>query len=141
MAAAKATIASDGPEDPSRRRLVAGLAAAGVVLPGVGAAAEESEMLSLYRRYCALDAEAAADRRLSEEEREVRFWAEMDRVEARMMALPSTSAADLAAKMLVAHGHGDHTCLPESDPAWREALALVGADRRLVARGSWWVGP
>lgn len=49
-----------------------------------------------------------------------------DRIEAEMMALPSTCAADVAAKMLVAHRDGEMSCLFFDDPVWVEARELTG---------------
>ncbi|MBJ2151753.1 hypothetical protein [Paracoccus sp. IB05] len=39
------------------------------------------------------------------------FFRERDQVEDAIMAIPPTTAQDMAAKTLVSHCHGDFTCL------------------------------
>lgn len=49
-----------------------------------------------------------------------------DAIEAEIMTLPSTCAADMAAKMIVAHSGGEQSCLPADAPVWIEAHKLAG---------------
>lgn len=51
--------------------------------------------------------------------------ARLNDIEGRILALPSTSAADMAAKFLAHSGHGDYI-IEANSPFWKEALALVG---------------
>lgn len=116
----------------SRRTLLSALPASGaaVALP---AAAEtgETEILRLFRQHSQImetaenhvcDARSAAGK---DQEMESLFWQNTDRIEAEMMALESTCAADVAAKMLVSHNHG-HSSLHEDHPLWVEARRLTG---------------
>lgn len=64
---------------------------------------------------------------IEDEELERLFFHRTDRLEAEIMALPSTCAADFAAKMIVAHCDGEFSCLSWDDPVWLEARRLVGA--------------
>lgn len=57
------------------------------------------------------------------------FYNERDRIEDTMVALPSTCAADFAAKMLATHCDGDFSCLPSDDPVWIEARRLTSRQR------------
>lgn len=50
----------------------------------------------------------------------------LSEIEDRMMLEPSQTPKDMAIKMLVGHGFGDHSCLPFDGPAWAEARALIG---------------
>lgn len=55
------------------------------------------------------------------------FYRHIERLEAEMMVQPSTCAADLAAKMIIAHCDGELTCLSWDDPLWMEARQLTGS--------------
>jgi hypothetical protein len=90
----------------------------------------QTEVLRLFHRYQAIKAAANAHipkaRGKGEDAEMMRlFWRHADKIEDRMMALPSTSAAALAAKMIVAHCDGDFSCLSLDDPVWVEARALT----------------
>lgn len=50
----------------------------------------------------------------------------VNRIEAKIMAMPSITASDFAIKMLVMHCDGDLSCLPQDDPVWQEARLLAG---------------
>ncbi|MCE8418981.1 hypothetical protein LZ190_09725 [Rhodovulum sulfidophilum] len=83
---------------------------------------DETEILSLFRRHRVLRdaAEICSDK-------DGPFLdCLVDQVEDEMMALPCGCAADLAAKMIVAHCDGAFSCLPWDDPVWIEARRLTG---------------
>src|SRR5690606_33627041 len=65
------------------------------------------------------------DPETADETMETLFYHRLDAIEAEMMALPSTCAADVAAKMLVAMSDGDCSVDPD-DPVWVEARELTG---------------
>ena len=92
------------------------------MLPPPASAPVESPILDRYRRWIALDAVNIAD--LSEEaERD--YWRERDALEDEIAELHPETAADFAAKMLVAHCMGIFN-LAANAPVWLEAYALVG---------------
>lgn len=92
------------------------------------AAPGDSEVMTLYRQIVSLrrEMEAFPTEGLTEEDLDRLFYDRLDAIEEQLMKLPSTSAADLAAKMLVAHCFGVFSCLHEDAPVWTEAWALVG---------------
>ena len=105
-------------------------------LPSVStiAARQGARVMDLYRRFQDISAAAAAyegDPDSDESPDDVLdrlFYDERDRIEDEMMAIPSVTAQDMAAKMLVAHRGGELTCLKFEDaPVWAEARALVEA--------------
>ena len=49
-----------------------------------------------------------------------------DAIEDQMVSLPSSCAADMAAKMIVRHVDGELSCLGGDDPVWLEARKLTG---------------
>jgi len=115
----------------SRRTLLTALPATGVAL-ALPAAAEtgQTEILRLFHRHQAIKETArthvcTATGKGEDDELEFLFYRHTDRLESEMMALPSTCAADMAAKMIVAHCDGDFSCLPYDDPVWIEARALT----------------
>ncbi len=80
----------------------------------------ETPIMCLYRQHKALyfAPECAP-------EDEDRLIEAIDRLETAAMAAPTTCLADLAAKFLISHGHGGHSCLGEDSPFMIEARALV----------------
>jgi len=117
----------------SRRTILAALPATGATLALPAAANPgKTEILRLFHRYRAIREAAkthvcTAIGKGQDDEMESLFWRRTDRLVAEMMALPSTCAADMAAKMIVAHCDGDFTCLSYDDPAWLEARQLTGS--------------
>lgn len=115
----------------NRRSLLIAAPAAGVALVAGQAVAGESEIIRLYRRIEELSAAAmshnsATEGRALDEELDALFYAERDRPEEQMMAIPSTSAADFAAKAIIGTGKGGF-CEPwETGALWVEARALIG---------------
>ncbi|MCW1931735.1 hypothetical protein [Pararhodobacter zhoushanensis] len=93
---------------------------------GADAKPGESEILRLYRAYIALTDAADTHPSLDDDELDRLFYFERDAIEDRLISIPSTCAADLAAKMLVAHNFGDFSCLYDCSPVWNEARALLG---------------
>lgn len=93
----------------------------------------DTPILALFRRHRAIEEAAcrhvsAATGRAEDEEMERLFYGRMFGIEQEIMARPSTSAADMAVKMLIAHGDGDCSCLHSGHPVWVEARRLVGID-------------
>ena len=88
----------------------------------------DSEIMTLFRQLVSLrrEMEAFPTEGLTDEDLDRLFFDPMDAIEDQLMKLPSTSAADLAAKMLVAHCFGVFSCLYGDAPVWTEAWALVG---------------
>ncbi|MCB1468095.1 MAG: hypothetical protein KDK08_13350 [Rhizobiaceae bacterium] len=92
------------------------------------AAAAETPVMRLYRRYVALsDAASAHISTTADEDAELDrlFYNERDRIENEMFALPSQTPQDMAAKMLVVHSHGEQSCLDFDGMYRAEARALV----------------
>lgn len=117
----------------SRRTLLTMLPASGVAL-ALPAAADpgQTEILRLFHRHqkiklAARDHVCTATGKGEDEELERLFYRHTDKLEDDMMALPSTCAADLAAKMIVAHCDGDFSCLSWDDPVWIEARRITAA--------------
>ncbi|WP_283176825.1 hypothetical protein [Gemmobacter sp. 24YEA27] len=95
----------------------------------------ETPIMALHRRYVDINDAARAyvhDEISGEGEGDAverLFFREWDRVEDAITAIPPTTAQDMTAKTLVAHCHGDFTCLNyDTSPFWAEARALVGGD-------------
>lgn len=119
--------------NPSRRHVVAAVAAVAVSAGGGSAVAGETHILRLFREHQVLRAASKAyvytgDPDDEDETMETLFYRHADLIEAEMMALPSTCAAYVAAKMLVAHGAPslELSCLHSDDPVWVEARELTG---------------
>lgn len=114
-----------------KRRDMLAIGAAALTLPVTGTAAlsePESQIMVLYRRYCAITEAARAHPSENDAELDALFYDERDMIEDQLARIPAVSAQDMAAKMLVAHCHGDFTCLDyHNDPIWVETRALVCA--------------
>ena len=119
----------------NRRSLLAILPAAAVgAVPAAAVAEADTRILKLFRQYeeirlaaesyvCVTDDEDA--------EVEAKFWRRADQIEAEMMALPCTCAADFAAKVIVDTARGALFSGWETGALWIEARALVaGRSRR-----------
>lgn len=93
-----------------------------------------TQILRLYHEHQSLKAastvycDANLDDPNLDEKMEELFFEKTDALEDELMALPSTCAADLAAKMLLAHRGGEDSLIHLDDPAWVEALALVNGE-------------
>ncbi|RHZ91862.1 hypothetical protein D1122_20635 [Cereibacter sphaeroides] len=89
--------------------------------------AEETAIMALYRRFCALGAAAAAHPSMDDQELDRLFYIEQGEIEDAIMAAPTTTALDLAVKMLVAYDHGEIDCLShDRHPLWIEVRTMVG---------------
>lgn len=84
----------------------------------------ETEILKLYRLHKQITESATL---LDDEESAEAAFLKASGIADRMYALPSTCAADMAAKMIVAHCYGSYSGLEENDPVWKEARELVEA--------------
>ena len=104
----------------SRRSL---LAAPLALLPSNTSARTESEILRLFYQHERLREQLNAE---NEEAAEDRIIKEMQAVGRRMMALPSTTAADFAAKAIVNSARGSLFPDWESGKLWIEARNLTG---------------
>lgn len=115
----------------SRRTLLIALPASGAALTLPAAAQpDETEIMCLFRKHQEIMAAArvhvcAATGMDEDDELENLFFRHANRIEDDMMALPSTCAADMAAKMIVAHGSGDLSCVPWDDSVWIEARQIT----------------
>lgn len=90
----------------------------------------ETPVLRLYRqimdiREAAKTYEPKADGKAAEDEVDRLFWAPAAKLERQMMALPSTCAADFAAKAIVDSAEGGALTDWETGAFWREARSLV----------------
>lgn len=88
--------------------------------------AEDTEILRLYRRHRDLFAAAAAEGRISNEALDRLYYREADAIRDRIAELPSTCAADFAAKLIVAAVGGHEMLDWDHGAIWREARALTG---------------
>lgn len=91
----------------------------------------ETEILRLFREHEAiLDAagkhDCAATGKDEAAELELLFYQHSDKIEAEMMALPCTCAADFAAKMIVDTVRGGTFSDWEKGAIWQEARTLTG---------------
>ena len=87
-----------------------------------------TEILRLFHQHQEIRAAAQAHIcATSDEDEEMArlFHRRTDRLKVEMMALPSTCAADLAAKMIVAHSDGEFSDLASDDPVWIEARRIT----------------
>jgi hypothetical protein len=127
----KDPVCGNGPA-LSRRALLSALPASGLALavtPPAEAEEQESEILHMFRRHQSILEKARlhtfqaiyAD---EDQELEQLFYRHTDRLEADMIALPSRSAADMAAKFLVATNGGE-CILSVADPVFAEARRLT----------------
>lgn len=96
-------------------------------LPAV-ASTSDTPILRMSREIRAIRAEANAYvlanvETLTDEDVEALFYRRIDAIEDEMMATRSTCAADMAAKMLIAHRDGESSCLGRDHPVWMEACA------------------
>jgi len=133
MAVAKPITTSGPQEGINRRNILMALPFAGAALamPVLVKAHEgESPIMCLFRQHRTI--KVAAGNHVCtatgpHEDREMHdlFGAHTLRIEAEMMALPTTCAADMAAKMLVAHCDGEFSLLELDNPVWVEARALM----------------
>lgn len=117
--------------DTTRRGLLRSLPALGAIVAAPSAFAEQAHshdtaILALFRRRRALVDAAEAHSSQDDEELEALFYREADAIEEQMMSMPCTSAADFAAKFIVASGCG--TIAPDwlTDPVCAEARLLTG---------------
>ncbi len=88
----------------------------------------ETPIIHLFRIHEQILNEANAYQPTSENEdveMEELFWNFKDQIEGEMMRRPCTSAADMAAKLLVSHVDGAFSSLSEDHPIWEEARNLV----------------
>lgn len=95
---------------------------------GIGRDAADTPILVLYRRYVALTDQAAAHVcASSDEEAELDriFYQERDQIEDAMMAMPSSCAADFAAKVMVDTCEGSIFSDTERGALWVEARQLI----------------
>lgn len=119
----------------NRRDLLTAAPAAGLSALMVGAveASPASPIMTIFHRIVALEAAAEvyvfdpADGVDEDEAMTNLFWDARSDLEAEMMALPSQSARDFAAKMIVLHMDGHLSGISATqEPIWIEARALVG---------------
>lgn len=112
------------------------MGAVGVVLcTGAGSSrlqadGAETPILALYRRYVALTDQAAAHICTTDDEDaelDRLFYDERNRIEDAMIAMPSTCAADFAAKVTVYTCEGSVFTDPECSEVWLEARRLIAA--------------
>lgn len=104
----------------NRRQLLSGVPAAGMAMSATAQPGpDQTPILRLFEKHCSLTSAGKENREFADDPR--------DQIEEEMMALPSTCAADLAAKMIVAHCYGEFSCLELDCRVWTEARALVGA--------------
>jgi len=89
---------------------------------------EDTEILRLYRRHRDLFAAAAAEGRvrMSAETLDRLYYHEADAIRDRLKDMPSTCAADFAAKLIVAAVGGHEMLDWDHGAIWREARALTG---------------
>lgn len=117
----------------NRRTLLAALPAAAVV-PGAALAEAETPIVRLYREYNRITDAAHAhfeagtgfEGKDEDEEMDRLFYNQRGQIEAEMMALPCTCAADFAAKVIVDTAQGSLYSDWNTGPLWAEARALIG---------------
>ena len=115
----------------TRRAVLAAIPATGAVLALPAAAnPSQTEILRLFHQHQEIKAAARAHvctTNDEDEELESLFYRQTDQLENDMLALPSTCAADVAAKMIVAHCDGAFSCLGQDHPVWIEARRITAA--------------
>lgn len=125
------------PDEPRlpRRSLLAALPAAGALAlttPSLAQADEgDTEIMRLFRQHRAIlkarsDHVFRGDFATEDEELEALFCRDADTLEKSIMALPSTCAADFAAKMIVSSVCGNLLDDWEGGQVWKEARSLTG---------------
>ncbi len=126
------------PDEPrlSRRSLLRGLPVAGATLaftaPNLARGNEaDTEILRLFRQHCAIMEASekhvfAPDCLDMDEELERLFYRHTDQLETEILSLPSTCAADFAAKMIVKSACGQFIDDWGQGELWKEARALTG---------------
>lgn len=92
--------------------------------------AAETPILHLYRQIMEIHEAATnyltgANGKTEDEEIDRLFWSRIAKLQEQMMAMPSTCAADFAAKAIVDLGEGGVLSESDSGPVWQEARALV----------------
>ncbi len=86
----------------------------------------KTEILRLFSRHQALTDQADKHIETGDQDEDgQRFASEIADLEEKMMALPSTCAADFAAKAIAVSGRGQIVPNWDQDPLWIEARALV----------------
>ena len=115
----------------TRRGILKTLTAAGAIAAAPASFAatvrtHDTAILALFHRRRALVDAAASYPAQSDDELEDLFYREADAIEEEMMALPCTSAADFAAKMIVASCCGSQAPDWLTDPICAEARFLTG---------------
>lgn len=100
------------------------------ILQGGASATADTPILRLFRQHRAIIDAATRHAQVSidveDEEMERLFYRHSDRIEAEMMALPCTCAADFAAKVIVDTNRGGVFSDWETGAIWQEARALTG---------------
>ena len=85
----------------------------------------DTPILQLFRAYEALGA-AARNSQFTDDADDVRlFYDPQNEIEAAMMAIPCTCAADFAAKAIVATANGETFPVWETSALWVEARSLI----------------
>ena len=120
----------------SRRTLLTALPVTSVALalpaPIFGEPEADTPILRLFRQHRKIiDAAGAhvcaAEGKAEDEELERLFYRRADRIEAELMALPCTCAADFAAKVIVDTCQGGLFSDWETGAIWQEARALTAS--------------
>lgn len=88
------------------------------------AAAPETPVVTKYREYMAAR-ELFIKAALATDQDDQQSYDELTRIEDEVHALPSLNPRDMAIKMVIGHGFGDHSCLDYDGNIWAEARALV----------------
>lgn len=99
--------------------------------PDAVPAARPSPILGLLREFYDLRRAASVyempEGANIDEELEARFYRRTDAIEKEIEAIASVTATDMAAKALISHYFGEHSCLWfEGDAFWKEARRLTG---------------
>ena len=106
-----------------RETFVAPLALAALAAPSIAGAATESEILRLYAEWKTLDAAANGD---VPEAEFTATYASMTEIEDRILSLPATTAAEIAAKVImVGDGMDMNDGSSHSRALWAELRSLV----------------
>lgn len=117
----------------SRRTLLTAIPATGAALAAPAMAlsdAHSTKILRLFAQHRAIIGAASEHictfhGRYEDQELERLYYRHSDRIEAQMMALPCTSAADFAAKVIVDTCNGSIFTDWETGAIWQEARALT----------------
>lgn len=103
-----------------RRRVLRGSPAALCIVDPA-----ETPVMRLYREWQATMAAWNAMPLDIPMEDDSRMCTRLSQIEDEMMIIPSQTPKDMAIKMLVGHGFGDHSGLDYDGLAWAEARALI----------------